>query len=120
MSAFSDRLRATSLSLCKQYGEAVELKKVTPGEYDPITGETSSTEQVIKTFASQTSKMNESFSLDGTNTNLSGFDTEDYIIPWPGEVIDTTWMFNDANITHVNSTSANGDVIIYTISVGSK
>ena len=120
MSAFSDRLRATATSLCKKYGEAVELKKITPGEYDPATGETPSIEHVIKTFASQSSKLNETFSLDGTNTNLAGFNSEDYIIPWPGEKIDATWLFNDNNITNVSSTSATGDIIIYVISVGSK
>ena len=41
MSAFYDRMAATALRLITQYGLTITLRTVTPGGYDPETGETS-------------------------------------------------------------------------------
>lgn len=41
MSAFYDRMAATALRLITQYGLTITLRTVTPGVYDPETGETS-------------------------------------------------------------------------------
>ncbi|WP_040263675.1 hypothetical protein [Pseudomonas massiliensis] len=41
MSAFYDRMADTALRLISQYGQTMTLREVTPGTYDPSTGETS-------------------------------------------------------------------------------
>jgi hypothetical protein len=41
MSAFYDRMAATALRLITAYGLTITLRTVTPGTYDPETGETS-------------------------------------------------------------------------------
>ena len=41
MSAFYDRMAATALRLISLYGQTMTLREVTPGTYDPSTGETS-------------------------------------------------------------------------------
>ena len=41
MSAFYDRMANTALRLISQYGQTMTLREVTPGTYDPGTGETS-------------------------------------------------------------------------------
>lgn len=38
MSAFYDRMAATALRLIAQYGQTAALTEITPGEYDPVTG----------------------------------------------------------------------------------
>lgn len=39
--AFYDRMAETALRLIQQYGQPVIIREVTPGAYDPATGETS-------------------------------------------------------------------------------
>lgn len=39
--AFYDRMAETALRLISQYGQTMTLREVTPGAYDPGTGETS-------------------------------------------------------------------------------
>jgi hypothetical protein len=41
MTAFYERMAETALRLIRQYGQAVTLREITPGSYDPSTGETS-------------------------------------------------------------------------------
>lgn len=41
MSAFYDRMADTALRLIGLYGQTMTLREVTPGTYDPSTGETS-------------------------------------------------------------------------------
>lgn len=40
MSAFYDRMASTALRLIERFGSQQTLRDVTPGEYDPVTGET--------------------------------------------------------------------------------
>lgn len=40
MSAFYDRMAATALRLITRFGQSATLDDVTPGTYDPVTGET--------------------------------------------------------------------------------
>lgn len=48
MSAFYDRLAATALRLITQYGQTGVLKEVTPGEYDPVTGQGSEPSEITQ------------------------------------------------------------------------
>lgn len=40
MSAFYDRMAATTLRLITEFGQGATLNDTTPGAYDPVTGET--------------------------------------------------------------------------------
>lgn len=40
MSAFYARMAATALRLITQFGQTITLRDTVPGEYDPVTGET--------------------------------------------------------------------------------
>lgn len=40
MSAFYDRMSATALNLIARFGQTITLRDTVPGEYDPVTGET--------------------------------------------------------------------------------
>jgi hypothetical protein len=121
MGAFSQRLRKTALRLCKQYGEPCVLSKLTPGVYDPDTGETPNTVVTHNTFSVPTNKFNLVFPNNGENTNLAGFETESLIIPYfNDDSFDETWLYNGDNITNITKTSAQDEIIIYEITVGEK
>ena len=49
--AFYDRMAETALRLIRQYGQTVTLREVTPGEYNPVTGDTAP-DAVAETSAS--------------------------------------------------------------------
>ena len=62
--------------------------------------------------------MSEAFGSLGINTNLVGFSDNKVILPWIGQEIDETWTYNGNNIITVSPTETQGDVVIYTITVG--
>lgn len=51
MTAFYERMADTALRLIGQYGQTVTLREVTPGEYNPVTGDTAP-DAVAETSAS--------------------------------------------------------------------
>ena len=120
MGAFSDRMRVTAKALCEKYGNKCTLEKITYGEYDPSTGETSKTVQTLILYSAPVASVSEVFSRIGENTNLSGFSNDSYIVPWPGQKLDTTWTYDGQNILTIAPVEAQDDVIIYNITVGEK
>jgi hypothetical protein len=98
-------------------GNPCTLTKVTKGTYDVTTGTTPNTETVFNTYSASVKDSSQYFGAGGINTNLEGLSKGRVIVPWIGEPIDTTWLYNGQNITIVQPTEAQGDIIIYTIDV---
>jgi hypothetical protein len=118
MAQFSNAMRQVAVDLMKQLGNPCVLTKVTYGDYDPLTGTTSESKIEIPTFSAPIKKVSVLFSQNGEGTNLNAFDSDRVSIPWVGQPVDTTWLFNGFNITAIEPISAQGDIIIYNISVG--
>lgn len=117
MGTFSPRMRTTAEELITEFGSACVLTKVEKGQYVASLGRAPEVTTDYDTFSAPAKIMSHQFGLEGPNTNLSGFDTEDVTIPWFGQVIDKTWLYNNSNIVSVKATEAQGDVIIYTLSI---
>ena len=120
MGAFSTSMRSVATKLVTDLGNPCTLTKTTLGQYNPQTGETGKSDEKIATFSAQVKEVSESFGQTGINTNLSGFSDNKVIVPWIGEEIDETWLYNDNNILSVSPTTTQGDIIIYTITIGEK
>ena len=122
MSAFSDDMRATVLELCEELGNSCTLFKNTAGTgYDPTTGQTAhGTVESYPTFSAQYNKFAISFGGDGQNTNLAGLYSDKVIVPWIGQEIDTTWLYDASNITDVSFIESDNDIIYYTLTIGEK
>lgn len=116
-------MRKVAKDLCKELGNSSVLTKVVqvPTDYDPATGKSTATSTTdYDIYTAQNSKMSGMFPLDGQNTNLEGFKEGGYIIPWFGQMIDTTWLFDGQNITSVSEIKSQNDIIVFTIGVGEK
>jgi len=119
MGAFSDGMSATAKRLIIKLGSPCILTKVTEGEYNPTAGATNTAKEEFNVHSAPAKTMSEQFGQSGTNTNLDGFETEDVTVYWFGQVIDKSWLYNGEKITKIKSTKAQGDVIIYTLSIAS-
>lgn len=120
MGTFSNRMRSVATDLITKLGNPCTLTKATQGQYNTITGETGNAEEVIATYSAPVKKLSEEFSQLGINTNLTGFSSNKVIVPWVGEKITETWKYNDNNIITVEPIETQGDVVIYTITIGEK
>ncbi len=120
MGAFSQSMRAVAISLIGQYGSDCILTKVTPGQYDPVAGETVEARTDYPMKYAQSSRFNDEFDRSGANTNLSGFNEEAVVIAWFGQIVDATWEFNGQNIIGVRETKTQNDIVIYALSIGEK
>ena len=120
--AFADDMRKVANDLCKQFGNACVLKKPADGVYDPDIGETvpSGNDIVVNTYSAQDKRITQQFGQNGNNTNLSGFGTGEYIVPWFGYELDTTWLYNDQNIVVIDDIKTQDKVVAYNIVVGEK
>ncbi len=118
--SFATDMLSVAVNLCTELGNSCVLTKNVAGAYDPATGETPQTATTINTFSAPVKKMSDIFPLNGSNTNLSGFDDNKVIIPYPGEEIDSTWLYNGNNVISVEPIMTQNQIIIYTISVGEK
>ncbi len=115
MGQFSNDMRTMAKALIKELGNSCVLTKITPGQYDPATGKTAEVKQDIPTFSAQASAFNRTWSADGQNTNLAGFDDETVTVAWFGQVIDETWMYNGTAISEVRPVMTQNDIIIFNI-----
>ena len=120
MGTFSTRMRSVATALVTKLGNPCTLTKVTKGQYNPTTGTTGEARVDYTTFSAPVKKVSDEFGLMGLNTNLTGFGTNKVVLPWIGQEIDTTWEYNGDNITNVESVQSQGDIVIYTITVGEK
>jgi len=120
MGAFSSGMRRTAQQLMTKLGNSCVLTKVDRGAYDPATGKTSETRTDYPTYSAQTAKTNVVFGLTGENTNLDAFDDESVVVPWIGEEINPTWLYNGQNITEVHPVMSQDEIIIYILSIGEK
>jgi len=118
MGQFSNEMRKTATDLCKELGNKATLTKVTPAAYNPSTGNTPDTTTDYPVYTGQSSHFAGMFPNDGTNTNLTAFHSGGYIVPWFGQEIDTTWLYNGGNIKEVSDLRSQGDIIAYNITVG--
>ena len=118
--SFSSDMRKVAKDLCQKLGNKCTLTKVVASGYDPMTGKTGSTNTDISLYSAPISKAGILFSMTGDNTNLSGFNDERVIVPWFGQKIDATWLYNGHNITNVSSIESQNDIIVFTISIGEK
>lgn len=117
MGTFSDGMRTVATNLTAKLGNPCTMTKVTVGEYITSIGESPKELDYFATFSAPVKKITMDFGQMGTNTNLSGFDDNKVIIPWFGEEVDTTWLYNGHNITTVAPTDTQGDVVIYTLTI---
>lgn len=120
MGAFSTSMRGVATDLITELGNPCTLTKVVKGRYVPDAGDSYDTETVYTTYSAPVKNVNFDFGLMGINTNLQGFDDNKVIVPWIGQEIDATWRYNDSNIIAVEPTKTQGDIVIYTITVGEK
>ena len=120
MGAFSDSMRAVATELTTTLGNPCILTKVTKGEYVVSIGKSPTETTDYSTFSAPVKKVSQDFGQMGINTNLSGFDDNKVIVPWFGQTIDKTWLYNGNNIVSVAPIETQGDVVIYTIEVGEK
>ena len=120
MGTFSTRMRSVATRLITKLGDPCTLTKITKGQYNPTTGTTSEAEEDFSTFSAQSSKVSEAFGSNGINTNLVGFDDTTVVVPWIGQEIDELWKYNGSNIISVSSVSSQGDIVIYTLTIGEK
>ena len=120
MGQFSQSMRSVADSLIKDFGKPCVLSKITSGVYDPSIGKATEVRVDIPTFCAPSNKVNVTFGLDGQNTNLTAFDTESIMVAWFGQEMDATWEIDGQNITTIMPIEAQGDIIVYTLSVGEK
>lgn len=118
MGVFSDSMRAVAVDLLSQLGNPCTLSKVTKGDYIPAIGRSPEEKETFNTFSAPVKKVSQDFGQMGINTNLAGFDDNKVIVPWIGQEIDATWQYNGNNILKVEPVQTQGDIIIYTITVG--
>ncbi len=118
--AFADDMRTVATNLLRELGSSCVLQRITPGEYDPVTGETPDTVEDFSTYSGPVKLVSEVFGQDGINTGLDAFESNKVIVPWIGYEIDTTWRYNGFNIVFVATTETQNKPIIYTITVGEK
>lgn len=118
MGTFSDSMRQVATDLVTKLGNPCTLTKITKGEYIPSLGETPVSKKEYPTYSAPVKKVSQDFGQMGINTNLGGFDDNKVIVPWIGLEIDETWRYNDMNIVKVEPTKTQGDIVIYTITVG--
>ena len=113
-------MRQVATDLCQELGNKATLTKVTPASYDPSTGNTPDTKTDYPVYTAQNSHFAGVFPEDGRNTNLQGFYSGGYIVPWFGQPIDTTWLYNGFNIKELTDIRSQDDIIAYNIIVGEK
>lgn len=118
MGAFSDSMRTVATTLLGQLGNPCTLTKVSKGEYVVTAGRSPEEKTEYSTYSAPVKKVSQDFGQLGINTNLSGFDDNKVIVPWIGQEIDSTWLYNGHNIIKVEPVETQGDIIIYTITVG--
>ena len=120
--SFADDMRTVATDLITEFGNSCTLTKNNgPAIYNPLTGTTAFTSSdIYQTFSAQKSKVNLTFGENGQNTNLAAFNNESVMVPWFGETIDSTWLYNDANIKTVNEVRAQDKVIIFELTIGEK
>lgn len=117
MGAFSTSMRSTATKLVTKLGSPCKLTKVTEGAYNPQIGKTDEAREDFDAYSAPAKIMSEQFGQQGMNTNLGGFSSEEVTVPWFGEVIDKSWLYNDSKIVSVKSTEAQGEIIIYTLAI---
>lgn len=120
MGDFSTAMRGVAVTLTTQLGNPCVLTKITKGEYQPTLGKSPQVKENIDTFSAPAKQMSEQFGQAGINTNLSGFYDNKVIVPWIGQEIDATWLYNGNNILSVSPVETQGEIVIYTIEVGEK
>lgn len=120
MGDFSNAMRDVAYTLTSSLGNPCVLTKVTKGEYIPSLGKSPVVEETFNTFSAPVKKVSQDFGQMGINTNLAGFDDNKVIVPWIGEEIDATWLYDGFNIISVAPIRTQGDIVIYTIEVGEK
>lgn len=118
MGSFSNSMRQVATDLTTSLGNPCTLTKVTKGDYVVGAGASPEEKEEYSTYSAPVKKVSQDFGQMGINTNLGGFDDNKVIVPWIGLEIDETWLYNDNNIIKVEPISTQGDVIIYTITVG--
>lgn len=116
----AEDLRAVAVTLTKDLGNPCTLTKITKGVYDPLLGKSSEIAQEFQTYSAPVKKMSIQFGDNGMNTNLSAFDSNKVIVPWIGQEIDKSWLYNGYNIVSVQPTETQGLIVIYTIEIGEK
>ena len=120
MGQFSQEMRQLAKDLCRELGNKSVLTKVTAGDYDPATGKTTQVKKDTIVYTAQNNRISAFLPMDGQNTNLQGFSESGQLVPWFGEEIDTTWLFDGNNISGVGDIKSQNEVIAYIISVGEK
>ena len=120
MGAFSKEMRQVAVDLMKDLGSSCVLTKVTKGEYDTTLGEAPETKQDFPTYSAPIKKMSVVFPDNGSGTNLDAFDSNRITVPWIGQEIDTTWLYNGFNIVSAEPVETQNDIVIYNILVGEK
>ena len=118
--AFSDDMRIVATDLMTSLGNPCTLTKVTKGEYNPQIGKQPESKKDFATYSAPVKKISSQFGQIGINTNLGGIDDNKVIVPWIGQEIDKSWLYNGNNIISVEATETQGVVIIYTITIGEK
>ena len=117
MGAFSSDMRQVAKDLCRELGNNCVLTKITTGAYDPSLGKSVETTVDYPVYSAQSSYFSRMFATNGDNTNLSGFNDEIVTVPWFGEVIDTTWRYDGAEISNVSAVKSQNDIIIFNITL---
>ena len=118
---FSTKMRTVALNLITKLGNPCTLEKVTRGGYNPSLGKTEKAIQPFNTFSAPAKSISVFFDRDGPNTNLAGFDEGKVSIPYLGinQIMDETWTYNGEAIKTVEPIEAQGEIIIFIITVAS-
>ena len=117
MGAFSDNMRGVATTLMTNLGNPCVLTRVTKGDYVVSAGQAPLEKEDFDTYSAPVKKVTMDFGQGGINTNLDGFNDNKVIIPWFGQEIDKSWLYNGNNITSVAPTETQGDVVIYTLTI---
>ncbi len=118
MGTFSDSMRQVATDLVTKLGNPCTLTQIRKGAYIPDLGETPVIKKPYTTYSAPVKKVSQDFGQMGINTNLVGFDDNKVIVPWIGQEIDATWLYNGYNILSVAPVETQGDIVIYTITIG--
>ena len=121
MGTFSTKMRTVANDLITKLGNPCTVEKITKGGYNTDTGKTETAIQVFHTSSAPAKDISISFGQDGKNTNLAGFDEGKVSIPYLAinQIMDETWTYNGEAIKTVEKIEAQGEVIIFTITVAS-
>ena len=121
MGTFSTGMRQTALRLITKLGNPCIVEKITRGGYNTALGKTEEAIQTFNTFSAPSKDISINFGRDGKNTNLAGFDEGKVSIPYLGinQDMDETWTYNGEAIKTVEKIEAQGEVIIFIITVAS-